>query len=37
MTHNYTISIAAKWLDDANNEQLDGRAARRRAARPMTS
>jgi multiple sugar transport system substrate-binding protein len=22
MTHNYTISIAAKWLDDANNEQL---------------
>src|SRR5258707_10706283 len=22
MTHNYTISIAAKWLDDANNESL---------------
>ena len=22
MTHNYTISIAAKWLDDANNAQL---------------
>jgi multiple sugar transport system substrate-binding protein len=22
MTHNYTISIAAKWLDDANNETL---------------
>jgi len=22
MTHNATISIAAKWLDDANNEQL---------------
>ena len=22
MTHNYTISIAAKWLDDANNEAL---------------
>src|SRR5207247_2415149 len=24
MTHNYTISIAAKWLDDATNEQLTG-------------
>src|SRR6202023_1561425 len=22
LTHNATISIAAKWLDDANNEQL---------------
>ena len=22
MTHNYTISIAAKWLDDANKEKL---------------
>jgi multiple sugar transport system substrate-binding protein len=22
MTHNFTISIAAKWLDDANNEAL---------------
>ena len=30
MTHNYTISIAAKWLDDANNEALTRRAARRR-------
>ncbi|HEX2654151.1 MAG TPA: ABC transporter substrate-binding protein, partial [Xanthobacteraceae bacterium] len=29
LTHNATISIAAKWLDDANNEQLsaDQRAA----------
>ncbi len=33
MTHNYTISIAAKWLDDANNEQLSAeqRAAGRKA------
>ena len=33
MTHNYTISIAAKWLDDANNEQLtpEQRAAGRKA------
>ena len=33
MTHNYTISIAAKWLDDANNEQLNAeqRAAGRKA------
>ena len=29
MTHNYTISIAAKWLDDANNVSL---AAEQRAA-----
>ncbi len=33
MTHNYTISIAAKWLDDANNEALtpEQRAAGRKA------
>jgi len=33
MTHNYTISIAAKWLDDANNMQLtpEQRAAGRKA------
>jgi multiple sugar transport system substrate-binding protein len=33
MTHNYTISIAAKWLDDANNESLtaEQRAAGRKA------
>jgi multiple sugar transport system substrate-binding protein len=33
MTHNYTISIAAKWLDDANNEQLtpEQRAAGKKA------
>ncbi|MGE0576899.1 MAG: ABC transporter substrate-binding protein [Reyranella sp.] len=33
MTHNYTISIAAKWLDDANNPALTGeqRAAGRKA------
>lgn len=33
LTHNYTISIAAKWLDDANNETLtaEQRAAGRRA------
>src|SRR6476661_108897 len=33
MTHNYTISIAAKWLDDANNETLtaEQRAAGRKA------
>jgi multiple sugar transport system substrate-binding protein len=33
MTHNYTISIAAKWLDDANNESLSAeqRAAGRKA------
>jgi multiple sugar transport system substrate-binding protein len=33
MTHNYTISIAAKWLDDANNNRLTAqqRAAGRRA------
>ena len=33
MTHNYTISIAAKWLDDANNPQLtpEQRAAGRKA------
>src|SRR5216683_2401133 len=33
MTHNFTISIAAKWLDDANNEQLtaEQRAAGRKA------
>ena len=33
MTHNYTISIAAKWLDDANNAQLtpEQRAAGRKA------
>lgn len=33
MTHNYTISIAAKWLDDANNDQLtpEQRAAGRKA------
>ena len=33
MTHNYTISIAAKWLDDANNVQLtaEQRAAGRKA------
>jgi len=33
MTHNYSISIAAKWLDDANNEKLtaEQRAAGRRA------
>ncbi len=30
MTHNATISIAAKWLDDANNADADGRAARHR-------
>ena len=28
MTHNATISIAAKWLDDVNNAALDRRAAR---------
>src|SRR5246127_3238168 len=33
MTHNYTISIAAKWLDDANNETLtpEQRAAGKKA------
>ena len=33
MTHNYTISIAAKWLDDANNTTLtaEQRAAGRKA------
>src|SRR5712672_827430 len=33
MTHNFTISIAAKWLDDANNETLtaEQRAAGRKA------
>ena len=33
MTHNCTISIAAKWLDDANNETLtaEQRAAGRKA------
>lgn len=33
MTHNYTISIAAKWLDDANNTALtaEQRAAGRKA------
>ena len=33
MTHNYTISIALKWLDDANNERLtaEQRAAGRKA------
>jgi multiple sugar transport system substrate-binding protein len=31
MTHNATISIAAKWLDDANNEALD--AAQRATAK----
>jgi multiple sugar transport system substrate-binding protein len=33
MTHNYTISIAAKWLDDANNKTLtpEQRAAGRKA------
>lgn len=33
MTHNYTISIAAKWLDDANNVSLtaEQRAAGRKA------
>jgi len=30
MTHNATISIAAKWLDDANNESLKPRRARTR-------
>ncbi len=27
MTHNATISIAAKWLDDMNNDDAHGRAA----------
>jgi multiple sugar transport system substrate-binding protein len=30
MTHNATISIAAKWLDDANNTTLTTSSARRR-------
>ncbi len=30
MTHNATISIAAKWLDDINNPTLTDGAARRR-------
>ena len=37
MTHNATISIAAKWLDDANNADAHGRAARRRRRRTTTS
>ena len=36
MTHNYTISIAAKWLDDANNETLTPSSAPP-ARRPTTS
>ena len=31
MTHNATISIAAKWLDDANNEALDAPSSARPA------
>jgi len=30
MTHNFTISIAAKWLDDANNPALTPETARGR-------
>jgi multiple sugar transport system substrate-binding protein len=30
LTHNATISIAAKWLDDANNATLSASSARRR-------
>jgi multiple sugar transport system substrate-binding protein len=30
LTHNATISIAAKWLDDANNAALTPSSARRR-------
>ena len=37
MTHNATISIAAKWLDDANNETLNAEQRADRARRTTTS
>ena len=37
LTHNATISIAAKWLDDMNNPTLTAGAARRRPRRTTPS